>query len=224
MKFKISTSQDAVKDSGGANFIGQSGIYDVTLNFVSLSETKNGAQQVNFNLEYNGNTQTIYGFIVANTDGEPNEIGMRLINKLGVIAGMEEGDELDVEEETHKVGKDNKEQDFDVITNFSDLGCKIRVQVEYSKYNGEIRRSLVIRNFFRTDGASAQEIVNDSDEIGKQYKMEEEKYSSTPSYQDGVTPEEAQAFDAEQRNGGKDKATKAKTTKASSAKKKSLFK
>lgn len=223
MKFKISTSQDAVKDSGGNSFIGQSGIYDVTLNFVSLSETKNGAQQVNFNLDYNGNQQTIYGFIVANTNGEPNEIGMRLVNKLGVIAGMEEGDELDVEEETHKVGKDNKEQDFDVITHFSDLGCKIRVQVEYSNYNGEIRRNLVIRNFFREDGASAQEIVNDSDEIGKQYKMEEEKYSSTPSYQDGVTPEEAEEFEEAQRKGN-GKATKAKTTKASSAKKKSLFK
>lgn len=226
MKFKVSKSQDAVKDAGGASFIGQSGIYDITINFASIAESKNGANSVNFNIDYNGNEQPLYGPYVTDKEGNELEIGMRMINKLAIISGMDEGDELDVEEETHKVGKDQKEQDFDVITNFSDLPCKVRVQTEYSKYQGEIKRRLVIRNFFREDGASASEIVNevDKDELGKQYQLELEKYSSTPSYQDDVTPEEAEEWEKEQRNSSGGNATKGKTTKSSSTKKKSLFK
>ena len=224
MKLKISTSKDAVKDVGaGGSFISNNGIYPVTIKFVSLKETKNGAVEANFTIDYNGNSQTIYGMTIQNTDGNPNEIGMSLLNKLGVIAGMEDGDDLDIDEEIHAVGKDQKETAFECITNFSDLECFLRVQREYTKWNGEVRRNLVIRNAFRTDTASANEIVSDSD-IGKQYALELEKYSSTSAYRDGVTPEEAEAWEEAQRNKSKnDKATASAGVGAVTKKRTSVF-
>lgn len=199
MKLKISSKPDAIKDSGGATFIGNNGVFDVTLNFVSIEETKGGAKQANFNVTYKGNDQVIYGPVIVNKDGQPNTIGMGLLNKLGVISGLADGDELDIEEESHKVGKDGKSQTFQVITNFSGLDAKLRVQREYTLYNNEIKRALLIRNVFRADGASASEIVNEG-EIGKQLALELEKYSEESSYKDGVTPEQAAAWENAQRN------------------------
>jgi hypothetical protein len=133
MKLSISTSADAIKDAGGSSFIGTEGIFDVTLNFVSIATTSGGAKQVDFNVNYKGNDQVIYGPIIVNKDEKINDIGMQLVNKLGVIVGLGEGDDLNIEEETHKVGKDQKSQDFEVITDFSGQDVKLRVQREYSK-------------------------------------------------------------------------------------------
>ena len=221
MKLTISTSQNAVKDAGnGGNFISTEGIYPVRIDFVSIQETRNGAKEANFNITYKDNTQTLYGLTIVNKDGNMNEIGMQLLNKLGVLCGMTEGDDLNIEQESHKVGKDSTVKEFDVITNFSDFECYMRIQREYTKYNGEIRSNLLIRNVFRAeDGASAAEIVNAANgnqvEFGKQMKLEEEKYTSSPVYRDGVTAEEAEAFEQQKRN-GKGKAGAAATTATSS--------
>lgn len=203
MKLSISTSQDAIKDASGSSYIREENVYDVKIVFASVKSTTNGAKTVDFNLEYKGNPQVIYGPTIINKNGEPNTIGMSLINKLGVIAGLTDGQELNIESESHKVGKDQKLQDFDVITDFSGLEVKIRVQREYTRYNGQIRRALHIRNVFREDGASAAEITSGA-EIGKQLQLEIEKYTTGPSYKDGVTPEEATAWEQSQRagNGG----------------------
>lgn len=199
MKLSISTSQEAIKDSGGSSFIGTEGIYDVTLNFVSVSTTSGGAKQADFNVNYKGNNQVIYGPIIINKDGKTNEIGMSLINKLGVIVGLGEGAQLDVQTETHKVGKDEKAQEFEVITDFSGQDVQLRVQREYSKNpkTGDLNRSIKIRNVFRSDGATAAEIANEG-EIGKQRAIELEKYCSAPAYRDDITPEEATAWEAKQ--------------------------
>lgn len=224
MKLTINTSTDAIKDGGsGSSYIYDNGIFDVTINFASIEVTKNGANTVNFNVTYNGQEQVIYGPVIVNKDGNPNNIGMSLINKLGVISGLKDGDDLEVEEEIHKVGKDRSEQEFDVITNFSDLECKVRVQREYSRYNGNINRRLAIRNFFSADGASASEIVNGAtgEDLGKQYALELEKYSSTSKY-DGVTPEEAEAWEEEQKAAAKG-ASATVATATTAAKPKSRF-
>ena len=171
MKLSISTSQDAIKDVSGSSYIREENVYDVKILFASVKTTTNGAKTVDFNLEYKGNSQVIYGPTIINKNGQVNDIGMSLINKLGVIAGLSDGQELNIENETHKVGKDQKNQEFDVITDFSDMDVKIRVQREYTRYNGQIRRSLHIRNVFREDGASAAEISNGA-EIGKQMQLE----------------------------------------------------
>ena len=202
MKFRVSTSKEALQESGGeSSYISKSGIYDVTITFASLDVTENGAESVNFNLDYNGSSQTVYGPYVTNTDGNVNEIGAKLINKLAVIAGMDDGDTFEIEEETHNVGKDNKPQDFAVITNFTGLPIKIRLQEEYyipekGQNKGNIQKRMVIKNFFRADGAAAEEIVNDF-EIGKRLATEQEKYAPNVTYRNNLTAKDIEAWEAE---------------------------
>lgn len=229
MKFKISKSKDVVKESGGSSFIGQSGVYDVTINFASLAESTNGAESVNFNVTYNGNTQTIWGPYVTDSKGNDLDIGGNLILKLGIIAGMDEGDELELVEETYAVGKDNKEQDFVVIDQFTDLDVKMYVKQEFSRYNGAITERLNIQGFFRAeDGASAEEIVNEAD-YGNRLAQTLEKYASDVTYResskgagDAPTPEEVAEWIANGRGKGTG-ATKAKVS-TSATKKKAMFK
>ncbi|HET8689671.1 MAG TPA: hypothetical protein VFM18_23945 [Methanosarcina sp.] len=193
MKLKVSTSKDAISETSGSNYIAKSGVYDVTIKFASLDVSKNGAESVNFNIDYNGNEQTIYGPYITDKNGDTIDIGAKLINKLAVIIGMEEGDSYEIDEETHAVGKDKKRQDFSVITNFSNQPIKIHLQEEYSiskggANDGQIRKSMVIKNFFRTDGASAEEIVNGT-EVGKRLASTIEKYAANVTYRDDLTPE-----------------------------------
>ena len=212
--FKISRSADAIKDATGTGgkFISESGVYDATINFASVETSKNGANQVNFNLDYNGNNITLYGPYVTNNDGSENTIGQALINKLAIIAGMDDGDEFDIEEETHAVGRDNTEKEFAVITNFSDMPVKVHVQMAYSKYNGQIQEKRDIRAFFSESGSSAQELVNDADH-GKQLALVEEKYASNVKYDDGLTEEDVQAWIAAKKSGGSTPAPSAPATK-----------
>jgi hypothetical protein len=196
----VNRTKEAVKDSGGGSFIGQSGIYDVLIKFASVDVSKGGAQSVNFNIEYNGNPTTIYGPYITSKAGDPLDIGLGLIrDKLGIIAGVE-GD-LTIEEEEHAVGKDNKLQEFSVITDYSDLPVKMRIQMEYSVYNGEIREKKVIKNFFREDGASAEEILaieNGEDvEIGKRLAYETEKFADNITYLDDLTAEDVANWKAD---------------------------
>ena len=191
MKFTVSTKKEALSNfSEGASFINKSGIYDVTIKFASVAVTATGAESVNFNIEYNGGSQTLYGPYVTNKDGETHEIGARVINGLAVIAGMDEGAGFSIEKEEHAVGKDSKVQEFDVITDFTDLTCKVRVQEEYSinPKTSEIKERLVIKEFYRADGASAAEVASGND-IGKQLAKVEEKYASNVTYKDNLTPE-----------------------------------
>ena len=214
MKFAISKSKDAVAETSGSSYISKSGLYPVTIDFVSIATSKNGAQSLNFNITHDGNAQTIYGQTIVNTDGKPNDIGMKFLNKLGIVCGMDEGDELDVEEEEHAVGKDSKVQTFAVIQQFSNQDVIMHLQEEYTEYKGEIRKAMVIRNIFRADKATAEEIVNDSD-IGKRYAETEAKYATTVSYKDGLTPERIEEWKASKaaESSGKT-ATKPTTSKA----------
>ena len=211
MKFAISRSKDAVAETSGSSYISKSGLYPVTLDFVSIATSKNGAQSLNFNIIHDGNPQTIYGQTIVNTDGKPNDIGIKFLNKLGIILGMDEGDELDIEEEEHAVGKDNKIQTFAVIQQFSGKEVIIHLQEEYSEYKGEIRKVMNIRNVFRADKATAEEIVNNAD-IGKRYAETEAKYADTVSYKDGLTPERVAEWKASKASGGDSKATTKPTT------------
>ncbi len=186
--FKIKTDNQSISESSGASFIGSSGIYDVTINFASVAVTANGAEQMVFNVDYNGNGQTFYGPYYKDTKGNYLDIGVKLYTTLGVISGLEDGDEFTIESESHEVGKDKESKEFDVVQELTDLNIKLQVQAEYSIYKDNIQERMAIRSFFREDGASAEEIVNDGD-TGKRLAMVEEKYASNISYRDGLTPE-----------------------------------
>mgnify|MGYP005748287789 FL=1 len=209
--FKISTSQDAIKDASGMSFIGKSGVYDVTINFASINVTKNNAEQFVFNVDYNGNQQTFYGPYYKKSDGTYNDAAVRLYTQLGVIAGLEDGDQFTISQETHKVGKDQKDQDFDVVEELSGLPVKLQVTAEYSLYNGEIQERFNIRSFFREDGATADEIVNDG-EIGKRLAVVLEKYADNVTYRDDLTEEDVANWKAQRSSGKSAPAPAAKTT------------
>lgn len=221
MKFKVTTEAAAIADSG-SSFISESGIYDVTIKFASVAVSKGGAENVNFNVTYNGNDQTIYGPYVSDKAGNPLDIGLGIVNRLAIISGMSAGDELVMEEEEHIVGKDKTAQTFNVISNFSDLPVKIRLQEEYSinPNTNAIQKRLVPRAFFREDGASAEEIINGT-EIGKRLALEQEKYATNVTYKDNLTAEAVAEWKAAQAK-GRTAPTKAAPTVSKPAK--SLFK
>ena len=197
MKLKVSKAQEALSSFPESSYISKSGVYDVTIKFASLDVSKGGAESVNFNLDYKGNDQTIYGPYITSKSGDVIEVGARIINNLAVIAGMEEGDTYELVEEDHIVGKDKKAQTFNVITNFSDLPVKIQLQEVYgiNPNTKQIRKSMVVKNFFSADGASAAELVAGKDQ-GKQLKVIEEKYASNVTYEDGLTAEDVAAWKA----------------------------
>lgn len=219
MLFKVNTSKDAVQVSGGggSKYISKSGVYDATIVFASLDVSTGGAESVNFNIMYNGEAMTLYGPYVTSKAGKPLEIGLKLINNLAVIAGMTDGDEPTIEEEEHKVGRDNKLQTFAVITDFSDLTIKVRLQEEYSKYNDKISKRLSIKSFYTEDGASAEEVVN---KTGAGDQLEKDQaYVNNITYRDDLTEADIAAWVAEKKGG-------AATTPAAKTVKKpgSLFK
>ena len=201
--FKVQKSIEATQETsgGGSGYINNSGVYDVTINFASVEASKNGAEQMNFNVSYNGNDTVLYGPYIQNNDGKANEIGQALINKLAIIAGMEDGDDFIEEEQTHTVGKDNAEKTFLVIDNFTDMPVKMHIKFEYSKYNGNIQERKNIVAFFDEDGASAQEIVKGEDH-GKQLAIVLEKYADAVTYRDGLTEEDIKEWIAAKSKGG----------------------
>lgn len=199
--FKVSYAADAVKEGGvGGNFIGESGIYDVVIKFASLEQTTNGAGQLNLNIDYNGNSQTIYGPIVLKKDGTPNQIGARMLNKLLTIVGVPAGTSPTLMEETHNVGKENKPKTFQVFTELSEQPVQLKLRQVYSKYQSQVRSNMELDSAFRTDdGASSSEIASQAQgtevTIGDQLKAILEKEATTqPKYDDSVTPEEVAAW------------------------------
>jgi hypothetical protein len=223
MKFKVTTSNEAINESTQSSYMSKSGIYPVSIQFASLDVTASGAESVNFNFLYNGEAQTVYGPFVTNRDGEVNSIGAKIINKLAVIAGMTEGDDFEIEEETHAVGKDKKEQEFAVITNFTGVECQVRLQEEYSinPKTKEIQKRMVIKNFFAANGASAAEIVNETTP-GADLEREQ-KYASNVTYKDDLDPDSVAAW-RESKKSGTATTPKPKATAKPAAKAGSLFK
>jgi len=186
---KVSTDKEMVKDSQGGAFISNSGVYDVKINFVSLEESKNGAISFNMNVDYQGQPTVIYGSNINNNDGSENAIGRRLLNSLLVIAGLQDGQEPTIDEETHKVGKDQTPTEFNVITDLSDIEVKIQIKQEFTMYNGNIREERNIYKFFREDGASAEEVTEQLADpafvVGKQLEATLAREATTQPFYKG---------------------------------------
>jgi hypothetical protein len=194
MKLTVSKNQDAIKDTGnGGAYINKSGIYDVTLNYVQVAETKNKAQQLNFNVKHEGMDQTIYGPILINTDGRINDITNNLLNRLCIIAGMDDGQEIETETAEFPVGKDQKMMEMEVIPELQDIQVKMRIQMEYSLYSGKIQERKNIKAFYREDGATAAE-AESGENIGKRLQLDQEKYADNVTYKDGLTEEDVKAW------------------------------
>ena len=149
-----------------------------------------GARTLSFYVDHEDQLQTLYGALrLDNNDGTPN-FQAALFSKLAVIAGLE--DIQEPEEATLPIGKEGSDKEVAVLPDFEDFECKIWVQMEYSLYQNKIMEKKKIKGFYRVDGASADEILNET-EVGVRYSKDE-KYFENPSYKDGLTEEEVNAW------------------------------
>lgn len=217
MKLKVSKKQEAIKDggTGGGGLINRSGIYDVTINYVQVAQTKGGAHQLNFNVNHNGMDQTIYGPYLTTKSGDINEITQKLLNRLCVIAGMEDGQEIETETAEFPVGKDQKMMEMEIIPELVDLPVKMRVQMEYSLWDDKIQERKSIRAFYREDGATAAE-AESGENIGRRLALDEEKYAHNVTYRDGLTEETVKDWIQSRINGKNTSSDKPAAAKAAS--------
>lgn len=182
--FKASKSKEDLKQSSGSAYLNTSGCYPVNIIAPFASVSKGGSTSVDLFVDHEGQKQVIYGNLrVTNNDGSPNAIGAKTFNQLMIIADVEEvGEPIDAE---LPIGKNGADTDVGVLEDLADIDVILRIQMEYSSYNGNIQEKKVIRGFFRAeDNASAEEIVNGT-EAGVQYEKEA-KYFDNITYKDGL--------------------------------------
>ncbi len=185
--FKASKKKEDVQAGGNSGYITQSGCYPVNVIAPFVSVSKGGSTSVDLFVEHSGQKQVMYGNLrVTNNDGSPNKIGAKVFNQLMIIADVEEVDEpVDAE---LPIGKDGKDTDVGVLEDLADMDVMMRVQMEYSVYNGNIQEKKVIKAFYRAeDNASAEEIVNE-DDFGTQFDKDS-KYFDNVTYKDGLDAE-----------------------------------
>lgn len=204
--FKVSTAAEDVKDSSG-NYINTSGVYPVTIKGAAVDTNDKGARSITLLIDYNGQVQPIFGAIkLDNNDGSPN-FEAAVFNKLCIVCGIEEVDEPT--EATLPLGKGKADKDVMVLSEFEDVEVTLRIQMEYSLYNGEIKDKKRIRNVFRSvDNATADEIVNEAP-VGVQYEKELE-YADKVTYKDDLTEEDISAWIASRSNKTEKKTTASK--------------
>lgn len=188
MFFVPKTDTASIQDGG--SYITTSGIYDVILKTVSVKVNKYNARSIDFNVEYQGSSQVFYGLKLDNNDGSEN-FERKVFNKLVIVCGLDSVSDPEIQE--HKLGKDQTPTDLAVLTDFTDIPVKMRVQFEYSVYEGEIKEKKLIRSFYRaSDGATAAEILAKKD-YGQQLAKDME-YASNVVYKDGLTAEKVAAW------------------------------
>lgn len=191
---KINRDEAVVKENkGGGSYLSKSGIYPVTIKFASVSINDHNARSIDFNVDYNGNSSTLYGLKLDNNDGSENYM-YPIFNNLAIIAGLD--DISEPEEQEHAVGKDNEVKSFMVLDDFTNLEVLVRVQQEFSKYNNEIKSRLTIKGFYRADDkANAFEIIK-GEGFGTQHGKDL-AYAEKITYKDGLTAEEVATWEAQ---------------------------
>jgi len=193
--FVVKTDVAYIKDQSGSKFIGDSGVYDVTIKFASINQSKEGFISIDFNVDYEGNDQTFYGLGIFNKDGSEN-FGAKIFNKLCILAGIQGKPATEVQTRTITTSQGTEDREFEVISDLCDFPVRIWVQRIYSKYNGEIKAKFDIKGFFDEDtGASAEELINGA-EKGMQLVKVLEKYAHNVTYQDGLTADDIEDWKA----------------------------
>lgn len=206
MAFIKRNTATAAKSEGG-NYITESGIYDVTLKHVLVDQNDSGSTSLSFVVERNGQEQVIWsGLRLTNNDGSEN-FQAATFHKLLAILDIE--DVADPEEAVLPIGKDGADKEVYVLADIPEADVKMRVQMEYSKYQGDIKEKKLVKAFYREDGASAEEILNET-EIGVKLAKDEE-YASNVTYRDDLTAEEVQEWIKGGRGSGGAKGTGGKT-------------
>lgn len=207
---KVNADEENIRDydGDGSVYINKSGIYDVIVKDVIVDQTDKGSQFINLWIDYQGKEQPIFQAMrLTNNDGSDN-LGKKLFNKFCIVAGLQPNEEIpDPVSKMVPIGKGGEEQECMVLERFAETPMTIRVQMEYSLYDGKVREAKSIRNFFRfEDKATASEIVNASENKGEQFEKEQE-YADKVTYRDGLTEEDVAQY-LKDRKAGKQSGTK----------------
>lgn len=218
--FKLSiTKEDVAKGSGGASFIGTSGVYDVSILAVVVDQNENGAVSLGFYVDLgNDNKQMLYGALPMSTyDGKTVlEGNQKTFGSLCAIAGVDiETDFAPIEAEL-PIGKGGAMKEVTIFEEFEDVPVKLWVKQDYYKKNdGTVGDSRTVKGIFRaSDNASGDEILNET-EAGVRYEKQS-KYFNDVGYKD-VTEAEVKAMIDARRGGdtGSTKSTPTSTAKRS---------
>lgn len=195
--FKSSKDKEDLKQ-GGTSYITSSGFFPVTILAAFVNKSRSGSETVEFYLEHEGQKQVLYGNVrVSNNDGSVNKIGAKVFNQLVIIADLE--DVSDPVEEELPVGKKEAMKTVAVLEDISNIEVIMRVQMEYSVYEGQIQERRIIKSFYRAgDQASAEEIVNEKG-YGETYEKEL-KYADNVAYKNELTEEDIQNWIKSGRN------------------------
>lgn len=186
----------AKKESGSANSIYRSGVYDIKIQKAYISTTKNGAKKMNIRYRLKGSDKdngTLF-ITLTNINGSEN-FQKSLFDKLVTVIGL-------TEVSTAKQSVVTKKETFEAecFPALENKEVKVWVKFRYTKYNGNISENIDIQDFFRsTDKASAREILTKAD-IGKRYTNCEKSFSIT-DYRDGLTKEDVMAWLEARKNG-----------------------
>lgn len=198
--FRVSTNEDQIKDRNDSAYIRESGIYDVILEHALYNKSPNGSEAIDLVINYNGQIQTIWGAIRLTNNNGDAAYNANLFNKLCIVCGGEDGTEIkDPVPVTLPIGKGGESRECMELEDLADIPIGVRIQLEYSIYNEEIRENKAVKNFFRsTDHATAQEIVNNAN-FGCQY-AEEMKTAKQIVYRNDLTKEEVDNWKKERAN------------------------
>ena len=198
--FKAKTDAESVKqDGGGSKYLSKSGIYDINI-IAPFVVTGNGeVTGVDFFIDHDGQKQPLYGNLkLTNKDGTEN-FGAKVFNQLIIVAGLDEV--ADPVEAELPMGKKGAMKDAAVLEDLADLDVKVRVQMEYSIYGGNISEKTIIKSFYRLDdNATAEEIVNESD-FGVQFEKDG-PYAENVTYKDGLDADQIATWIANKRPKG----------------------
>lgn len=204
--YTVNTDEENIRDyEGESNYIHKSGIYPIIVKRVIVDKSPKGSEFINLWIDYNGQDQPIFQAMrLTNNDGTPN-FGTKLFNKFCVVAGAENGTEIaDPVPMMVPIGKGGEEKECMVLEQFNDTPMYVRIQMEYSMYDGKIKEQKVARNFFRyEDKATASEIINEVKDKGSQY-IKEEEYAEKITYKDGLTEEDVEQYLKERKSGKTD--------------------
>ncbi|MEE8598622.1 MAG: hypothetical protein V3S69_03795 [Dehalococcoidales bacterium] len=196
---KASKKQEDVKQ-GGSNHITTSGIYPISIIVPVVNVSKGGSASVDLYVEHLGQKQIVYGNLrVTNNDDSPNKIGAKIFNQMLIIAGIDSvADPIDAE---LPIGKKEAMKECSVLEDLADQEMLMRIQMEYSVYNGNIQEKKVIKSFFRaSDKATAEEIVN-GEGAGSGYEREL-KYVNNITFKDDLTEAVVKQWIADKRPEG----------------------
>lgn len=209
----VNVDSESIRDYTPSNnkIINKSGIYDVILKNVIIDSTTGGATVFNLFVNYEGVDQMIYSnIVIIQKNGEINNVGVGMLQRLIVCLGGGTGEYTIDDPITGElpIGPKGamKVCNYIDMPEFKDVPITIRIQLEYTSYNGNIIEKKVIKNFYNSiNHQTSSEIINGLAEDGVLQYEKEAEVADRNYYKDGLTAEDVEAWIKNGRTGSASK-------------------